>query len=138
MFVNSCYFFHWFHKCSTCSTSWFVVYRAYFLIVVSGGLLSHCPSTRSCFVKSISNRRFLWVTLRTYWLVTLFNSLFSFLVVVQDSAPYKRIDNIRKSKRRNFNFQWYLGRSPYIFQLPELASSNTTSSLKIIGQRCYW
>ena len=50
---------------------WFVVCRVYFLIDVSSGLLGQCSTTRSCFGKSIFDKSFLWVILRTCWLVTL-------------------------------------------------------------------
>ena len=99
----------------------FLIYKAYFLIVVSGGLLIQCSSTLSCFDRGISGRCFLRVTPRTSLLVTLsillmlnrilsqlvpkaFNLVTSCWVVVQDSAPFRIIDNPCKSKRCNFNF----------------------------------
>ena len=91
-----------------------VVCRAYFLLIDFDVHLNQCPTTRSYFYKSISDRCFLWVTLKTCWLVTLiyfpkaFNSFFSFRVAVQGSAPYNRIDSISKSKRHNFNFNYIL------------------------------
>ena len=71
----SWYFLLWLYICNTWSTfsvpSLILVYKAHFLIIVSGGLLSQCPSTRRSFGRNISDRCFLWVTLRTYLLFTL-------------------------------------------------------------------